>query len=93
MQARAAARTLVSASTEQKNQALREMAVALRAASAELVAANALDLEAAKNAGKNSAFLDRLLLDAGRVEAMAAAVESVAALPDPVGVIPRLRSG
>ncbi len=87
MQARVAARALVSASTEQKNQALREMAIALRGTSAELVAANALDVEAAKNAGKNSAFLDRLLLDAGRVEAMAAAVESVAALPDPVGEV------
>ncbi|MDP2271632.1 MAG: glutamate-5-semialdehyde dehydrogenase [Archangium sp.] len=87
MQARVAARALVSASTEQKNQALREMAIALRGTSAELVAANALDVEAAKSAGKNSAFLDRLLLDAGRVEAMAAAVESVAALPDPVGEV------
>ena len=87
MQARVAARTLVSASTEQKNQALGEMAIALRSTSAELVAANALDVEAAKSAGKNSAFLDRLLLDAGRVEAMAAAVESVAALPDPVGEV------
>lgn len=87
MDARAAARTLVSASTEQKNTALREMAVALRASVGDLCAANALDLEDAKRAGKNAAFLDRLLLDPKRVEAMAAAVESVAALPDPIGEV------
>ncbi len=87
MQARVAARALVSASTEQKNRALGEMAIALRGTSAELLAANALDVEAAKSAGKNGVFLDRLLLDAARVEAMAAAVESVAALPDPVGEV------
>jgi glutamate-5-semialdehyde dehydrogenase len=87
LDSRAAARTLVSASTEQKNRALLEMAAALRATSAELCAANGLDLEDAQRAGKNAAFLDRLLLDAKRVEAMAAAVESVAALPDPVGEV------
>ena len=84
---RVAARTLVSAPTEQKDRALREMAAALRASSGELIAANALDLEDAKKAGKNAAFIDRLLLDPKRVESMAAAVESVAALPDPVGEV------
>lgn len=63
------------------------MAAALRASSSELVAANALDLEDAKKAGKNAAFIDRLMLDAKRVESMAAAVEAVAALPDPVGEV------
>ena len=87
LESRAAARVLVSASTEQKNAALRAMAAAMRASSAELCAANLADVEEAKRAGKNAAFLDRLLLDAPRVEAMAAAVESVAALPDPVGEV------
>lgn len=87
LESRTAARALVSASTAQKNRALGEMAAALRASSAELCAQNALDLSDAKQAGKNAAFLDRLLLDAARVEAMAAAVESVAALPDPVGEV------
>ncbi|MDP1823380.1 MAG: glutamate-5-semialdehyde dehydrogenase [Archangium sp.] len=87
LESRTAARALVSASTEQKNRALVEMAAALRASSAALCAQNALDVADAKQAGKNAAFLDRLLLDPPRVEAMAAAVESVAALPDPVGEV------
>ena len=87
LQSRAAARTLVSSSTEQKNRALVEMAAALRASSTELCAQNALDVEDAKRAGKNVAFLDRLQLDAARVEVMAAAVDSVAALPDPIGEV------
>ncbi len=87
LESRAAARVLVSASTEQKNAALRAMALAIRASSAELRAANVADVEEAARAGKNAAFLDRLLLDAPRVEAMAAAVESVAALPDPIGEV------
>ncbi|HEY1086392.1 MAG TPA: glutamate-5-semialdehyde dehydrogenase, partial [Archangium sp.] len=84
---RVAARTLVSATTAQKNEALHAMAAALRAASAEIRAQNALDLEDAQKSGKNAAFIDRLLLDEKRVEAMAAAVEQVAALPDPVGEV------
>ena len=87
LESRAAARVLVSATTEQKNAALRAMALAIRASSAELCAANRADVEEATRAGKNTAFLDRLLLDAPRVEAMAAAVESVAALPDPIGEV------
>lgn len=84
---RVAARTLVSATTSQKNEALHAMAAALRAASAEIVQQNALDLEDAKKSGKNAAFIDRLLLDEKRVDAMAAAVDQVAALPDPVGEV------
>lgn len=84
---RAAARVLVAASTEQKNRALGAMARALRAAGPDISAQNQLDLADARASGKNDAFLDRLLLDAPRLEAMAAAVESVAALPDPVGEV------
>lgn len=84
---RAAARALVSATTAQKDAALRAMATALRAASARICTENALDLADAEQAGKNAAFLDRLRLDPARVEAMAAAVEAVAALPDPVGEV------
>ena len=87
LESRAAARVLVSASTEQKNGALRAMAAALRASSAQLCAANVADVDEAKRAGKNAAFLDRLLLDAPRVDAMAAAVDSVAELPDPIGEV------
>lgn len=83
--ARAASRTLATASTHQKAQALAAMARHLRAALPSILAANAEDLAAARASGKPSAFLDRLLLDAPRVEAMAKAVEAVASLPDPVG--------
>jgi glutamate-5-semialdehyde dehydrogenase len=83
--ARKASRVLATAPTAQKDEALRAMARQLRAAQPAILAANAEDLEAARAAGKPSAFLDRLLLDAGRVEGMARAVESVAGLPDPVG--------
>ncbi len=85
--ARAASRVLATAPTGQKDEALRAMARHLRASTPAIVAANAEDLAAARSAGKASAFLDRLLLDAGRVEGMARAVEAVAGLKDPVGEV------
>lgn len=84
---RTASRALVAATTEQKDAALAAMAKALRAASAHIVGENALDLDDAQRAGKNAAFLDRLKLDTARVEAMAAALDAVRALPDPVGEV------
>jgi glutamate-5-semialdehyde dehydrogenase len=86
-EARIASRRLVSATTAEKDHALREMAKALRAASEAIQAENARDVADARASGKNAAFLDRLLLDGPRIEAMAAAVEAVAALPDPVGEV------
>ena len=83
--ARAAARRLSLAGAEEKNAALRAMAAAIRAAAAAILAANADDVAAAKAAGQTPAFLDRLALDEARLEAVAAAVEGVAELPDPVG--------
>jgi glutamate-5-semialdehyde dehydrogenase len=85
--ARAASRVLATAPTGQKDEALRAMARHLRESTPAILAANAGDLTAARGAGKASAFLDRLLLDAGRVEAMARAVEAVAGLKDPVGEV------
>jgi len=85
--ARAASRVLATAPTGQKDEALRAMARHLRASTPSILAANAEDLAAARSAGKASAFLDRLLLDAGRVEGMARAVEAVAGLKDPVGEV------
>jgi glutamate-5-semialdehyde dehydrogenase len=85
--AKHAARPLSVASTQAKNEALGQMAVALRKAAKPIVRANAQDMKAARAAKKNSAFLDRLALDGKRIEAMAQAVESVAALEDPVGEI------
>jgi glutamate-5-semialdehyde dehydrogenase len=81
--ARAAARTLASLDTAAKDAALAEVADQIRRRSEELVAANRLDLDAA--AGERPAIRDRLMLDAARCQALAEAVLSVAALPDPVG--------
>ena len=84
-QAAIAARELGRATTEQKNNALIAAAQKLRAQTEELLTANRLDMDIAKEAGLNNARLDRIALDAGRVEGIAKALEDVAALPDPVG--------
>ncbi|MDP4539580.1 glutamate-5-semialdehyde dehydrogenase [Qipengyuania sp. DY56-A-20] len=82
--ARAAARQLLTASTEAKNTALTEAAKALRAAMPALLEANSKDV--ASVAGKKDAsFIDRLELTEDRVEGMASALEQIAELPDPVG--------
>jgi glutamate-5-semialdehyde dehydrogenase len=82
--ARAAARQLLTASTEAKNKALTEAAKALRAAMPTLLEANAKDV--ASVAGKKDAsFIDRLELTEDRIEGMASALEQIAELPDPVG--------
>jgi glutamate-5-semialdehyde dehydrogenase len=83
--ARAAARQLGLATTEQKNAALMSMAASVRASKAAILSANASDVADAHAKAQSSALIDRLALDAGRVEAIAAAVESIAGLPDPVG--------
>jgi glutamate-5-semialdehyde dehydrogenase len=85
--AKAAARVLALASTEQKNRALMAMAAAIRVRQNEILAANAEDVAAAKSNGASAAFLDRLALDAKRVDAMAAGLDVVRALPDPVGLV------
>jgi glutamate-5-semialdehyde dehydrogenase len=83
--ARGAARRLGLATAAEKDAALKAMAAAIRASAKAIVAANAEDVAEAGNNGQTAAFLDRLTLDEGRIEAMAAAIESIAALPDPVG--------
>ncbi len=85
--AREAQRTLATATTVAKNRALTEAAKALRSRSAEVLAANAKDLEAARARGTSGAFLDRLALDAARIDAIARGLEEIAALPDPVGAV------
>jgi len=86
-QARKAARALALAPAAQKNQALAAMAKAVRRATAAIVAANDEDRAAAKSDGASAAFLDRLSLDADRVEAMAAGIETIRKLKDPVGAV------
>ncbi|SDA36525.1 glutamate-5-semialdehyde dehydrogenase [Sphingomonas sp. NFR15] len=83
--ARAAAVTLAAAPTPAKQAALRHIADLLRAASAEIEAANAADMARATEAGLSNAMLDRLRLDAKRIAGMADGVAAVAALADPVG--------
>ncbi|AJP73338.1 glutamate-5-semialdehyde dehydrogenase [Sphingomonas hengshuiensis] len=83
--ARAAATRLAAMTSDQKSGALIAAADAIRAASDTIIAANALDMEAGAASGLSGAMLDRLRLDAGRVAAMAAGVEAVARLDDPVG--------
>ena len=85
--ARRAARFLMTASTDEKNRALFEMAKGLLAEWEQILAANEQDLAAAREAGMGEALLDRLALNRERIEGMAQGVEQVAALPDPVGEI------
>ncbi len=85
--ARAALQQLAVVETESKNNALRAAAAALRADSDKLLAANARDMDAAEAKGISGALRDRLLLDPERIEAMAAGLEDIAALPDPVGAV------
>ncbi|HEX2890424.1 glutamate-5-semialdehyde dehydrogenase [Vineibacter terrae] len=85
--AKAAAAALRTASTEAKNTALREAARLIRAERGQILAANARDMEAARAGGLNDAMLDRLLLNDARVEGMAAGLDDIVALPDPVGQV------
>lgn len=86
-QARDASRQLAAASTETKNAALLAIASRLRSHKAALLKANAADLAQARADGLEPALIDRLTLSEAGVESMAAGLEQIAALPDPVGEI------
>ncbi len=85
--ARAAIAGLAQAPSAQKALAIRTAAAAIRTRAGELIAANVQDVAAARAAGISAALIDRLALDAGRVEGIAAGLDTVAALPDPVGEV------
>ncbi|MEX2468973.1 MAG: glutamate-5-semialdehyde dehydrogenase [Pseudohongiellaceae bacterium] len=85
--ARVASREINRASTAQKNAALDAIAAALDESREALLAANARDLEAGREKGLDAPLLDRLELNAGRIDAMIEGLRQVAALPDPVGEI------
>jgi glutamate-5-semialdehyde dehydrogenase len=85
--ARAASRGLASLPTAEKDAALHRIADALETRTPEILEANGRDLEAGREAGLSGALLDRLLLDEGRLAAIAAQVRDIAALPDPVGQV------
>jgi glutamate-5-semialdehyde dehydrogenase len=85
--ARAAARVLALASTAQKDDALARMAAAIRAQKDRILAANAEDVAEARAAGVTGSFLDRLALTEARVEDIAAGIEAIRAIKDPVGAV------
>jgi len=85
--ARAAARELARADTGAKNRALGAMAAQIRSNAGKILEANSVDVAKARKDGCDAAFVDRLTLTRAAVEQMAAGVEQVAALPDPVGAI------
>ena len=89
--ARDAARALARASTADKNAALVATARAIRRDHARITAANTEDVEAARAAGHDVAFVDRLALSPKSIDAMATGLEAIAALPDPVGELSDVR--
>lgn len=89
MECRLAAQTLAQLDSTAKAALLTRMAAALEDGAEAILAANALDLAAARDKGVGSAMLDRLALDEKRLAAIADALREVAALPDPVGQVTR----
>ena len=85
--AKHAARGLAATSSAVKDAALLAIASALEARVPEILEANARDLEAGRDSGLSDALMDRLALDAGRIQAMADGVREIVALPDPVGEV------
>ena len=87
--ARTAATELALTTRDVKDAALRAMADGLVAGSRTILEANAADVQAAESGGTPTHLVDRLRLDAGRVEGMAQGLRDVAGLPDPVGEVLR----
>jgi len=85
--AKAAAAELAAASRGQKDAALQAAAQDLRQSSEAIIEANRLDLSTAQEKGLSTAFLDRLKLDTNRINAIAAGLEAIADLDDPVGAV------
>lgn len=89
-QAKAAARTLAVAGTKRKNDALEAIAVALERRMPEILTANEMDMEQARNTNMRPSLQDRLLLDARRIAGIVEGVRQVAALPDPIGDVTKM---
>ncbi len=87
LRAKEASRRLAYASSEKRQAVLLVLAKELRARTPEVLAANALDVAAAKERGLSAAMIDRLTLTAVGIEAIAKGVEEIALLPDPVGEV------
>ncbi len=84
-EAKRASQAMNMLSTEVKNKALLEMAHTLEQRCHAIIEANAVDLEEARKKGVKRSYLDRLMLDEGRVKSMADGLRQAAALPDPIG--------
>ena len=89
-QARAASRILSQATTRTKNDALLSIADSIMENKTALIAINSKDLDAGEKHGLDAALLDRLELNAERIDAMAEGLTEIAALPDPIGEISKL---
>ena len=89
--AKAASRALANISTEIKNNALFKMAAGLEQKADELMSENRKDLAEAEKKGLSKAMIDRLTLTHDRIKAMADGLREIAALPDPVGEVLRMR--
>lgn len=85
--ARAASAIVATAPAEARDKALRVAASTLRARTADILAANAMDMDAATEKGLSGAMLDRLMLNPARIEAMAKGLEEIADRPDPLGAV------
>lgn len=83
--AKSASRALATMSGSERNRILREMAEALRANTMSIIESNALDMRRANEENLASSLKERLLLDEKRIDAMAVAIEEIAALKDPIG--------
>lgn len=90
-QARTASRGMARAGTAQKNRALLHIAAAVRRDAAKLKEINARDVERARANGHDAAFIDRLTLTDRAIDTMAAGLEQIAALPDPIGEISNMK--
>lgn len=86
-EAKESSRILSTLSGREKNRILKEMAQALRANSESLVGQNKKDMEDGEKNNLSSALMDRLFLDESRIDAMAVAIEEIAALKEPVGKV------
>lgn len=84
-EAKNSSRVLAAISGREKNRILKEMAQALRDNSSNLITQNKKDMDEGEKNKLSSALMDRLLLDEGRIHAMAVAIEEIASLKDPVG--------
>jgi len=85
--AKSASRVLATLSGSERNRILREMAEALRANTMNIIEANAIDMKKADEENLSSSLKDRLMLDEKRINAMAVAIEEIAALKDPIGKV------